>query len=253
MAQECNKEFRKAVTIFLDILGSQDRKDFSEWHKVMSIFSGTITQEKQFDSTHPYTIYKREIHVFSDCAYIIYDYKPEIEESRKDAYALMCVACYNTEKVIFEFLRTGFIARGALTYGDIYYDNDTNVWFGPAMNRAYWLESKKARYPRLIIDPEFAAGLFDFNKKKYQQNELQKQLNGEIIKKDDDGVFYLHYLNTYELGIGITRCRDFPAQALDMCKTEIEKPRETPELKHSIEEKYMWLQRYIQKSCYNNQ
>ena len=86
MAQDCKKEFRKAVTIFLDILGSQDRKDFSEWHKVMSIFSDTIAQEKQLDSTHPHTIYKREIHVFSDCAYIIYDYKPEIEESRKDAY-----------------------------------------------------------------------------------------------------------------------------------------------------------------------
>ena len=129
MAQDCKKEFRKAVTIFLDILGSQDRKDFSEWHKVMSIFSDTIAQEKQLDSTHPHTIYKREIHVFSDCAYIIYDYKPEIEESRKDAYALMCIACYNTEKVIFEFLRNGFIARGALTYGDIYYDNDKNVWF----------------------------------------------------------------------------------------------------------------------------
>ena len=144
------------------------------------------------------------------------------------------------------------MARGALTYGDIYYDNDKNVWFGPAMNRAYWLESKKARYPRLIIAPEFATGLFEFNKKNYQQNELQKQLNGEIIKKDDDGVFYLHYLNTYELGIGITQCRDFPSQVLDMCKTEIEKPRETPELKRSIEEKYEWLQRYIQQSCYNN-
>ena len=38
--------FRKAVTIFIDILGSQDRENFDEWYKIMRIFADTITREK---------------------------------------------------------------------------------------------------------------------------------------------------------------------------------------------------------------
>lgn len=132
------KKFRKVVVIFIDILGSQSRVDFNEWYNVMSIFSRMIEHEKEYDSNHPWTVYKRETHVFSDCAYIIYDYKDNIEDGRKDMYELMGVACYNTEKVLYEFLKNGFVARGAITYGDLFYDNEKNIWFGPAMNRAYF-------------------------------------------------------------------------------------------------------------------
>ena len=69
------KGFRKAVIIFVDILGSQDREGFDEWYNIMRIFSEAVKREKELDTAHPWTIYKRKIHVFSDCAYIIYDYK----------------------------------------------------------------------------------------------------------------------------------------------------------------------------------
>lgn len=78
------QKFRKVVVIFIDILGSQNRENFDEWYNVMSIFSSMIEQEKELDKTHPWTIYKRETHVFSDCAYIIYDYKDNIEDYRKN-------------------------------------------------------------------------------------------------------------------------------------------------------------------------
>ena len=77
------KKFRKVVVIFIDILGSQNREQFDEWYNVMSIFSRMVEREKELDNNHEYTVYKRETHVFSDCAYIIYDYKDDIEDSRK--------------------------------------------------------------------------------------------------------------------------------------------------------------------------
>ena len=58
------KKFRKVVVIFIDILGSQSRVDFNEWYNVMSIFSRMIEHEKEYDSNHPWTVYKRETHVF---------------------------------------------------------------------------------------------------------------------------------------------------------------------------------------------
>ena len=102
-------KFRKVVVIFIDILGSQSRSNFEEWYNIMSIFNKMVKREKDLDETHTRVVYKREIHVFSDCAYIIYDYKDGIEESRKDMYELMGIACYNTEKVLYEFLKNEFI------------------------------------------------------------------------------------------------------------------------------------------------
>jgi hypothetical protein len=44
----------------------------------------------------------------------------------------------------------GFLTRGAITVGEICHDKQTV--FGPALNRAYELESKVAKYPRIIFD-----------------------------------------------------------------------------------------------------
>lgn len=239
------KEFRKVVVIFIDILGSQSRKHFDEWYNVMSIFSSMVEREKELDRYHSWTVYKREIHVFSDCAYILYDYKDDIEDSRKDMYKLMGIACYNTEKILYEFLKNGFIARGAITYGDLFYDNEKNIWFGPAMNRAYFLESKQARFPRVIIDPEYAENLFEFNEKEYRSNSATKESNGKILCRDTDGFIYLNYLNSVKLGMNQMVYNDVIRNALILCRRERSLIRETNELQESIKNKYDWLEKYL--------
>lgn len=238
------KKFRKAVVIFIDILGSQDRKNFDEWYNVMNIFSRTVEREKELDNNHPWTVYKRETHVFSDCAYIIYDYKKDVEDSRKDMYELMRIACYNTEKVLYEFLKNGFIARGAITYGDLFYDNEKNIWFGPAMNRAYFLESKLASFPRIIIDPEYAENLFEFNENKYCNNAARKMLDGKILCRDKDGFIYLNYLNSGKLGINQLEYEEVIETALQLCNKERNKEREK-KIQESIKNKYDWLEKYL--------
>lgn len=238
------KKFRKAVVIFIDILGSQDRKNFDEWYNVMNIFSRTVEREKELDNNHPWTVYKRETHVFSDCAYIIYDYKKDVEDSRKDMYELMRIACYNTEKVLYEFLKNGFIARGAITYGDLFYDNEKNIWFGPAMNRAYFLESTQARFPRIIIDPEYAESLFEFNENKYCNNAAGKMLDDKILCRDKDGFIYLNYLNSGKLGINQLEYKEVIETALQLCNKERNKEREK-KIQESIKSKYDWLEKYL--------
>ena len=49
-------------------------------------------------------------------------------------------------------LVNGFLVRGGITIGDIVHDDETV--FGPALNRAYELESKVAVYPRFVLDPD---------------------------------------------------------------------------------------------------
>jgi hypothetical protein len=157
----------------------------------------------------------------------------------------MGIACYNTEKVVYEFLKNGFIARGAITHGDLFYDNTKNIWFGPAMNRAYHLESKKARFPRVIVDPEYADALYAFNENKYRKEPMQKMINGEILCRDIDGFIYLNYLNRVKLGINQLEGKYVVEDALRLCITERAVKRETKELQDSIRDKYDWLEKYL--------
>ncbi len=48
----------------------------------------------------------------------------------------------------------GFFVRGGVTVGKIIHEPE--AVFGPALNRAYELESKKAKVPRIVFDPEIA-------------------------------------------------------------------------------------------------
>ena len=239
------QKFREVVVIFIDILGSRNREDFDEWYNVMSIFSAMIKREKELDKNHQWTVYKRETHVFSDCAYIIYDYKEDIEDSQKNIYELMGIVYKKKKKVLYEFLKNGFIARGAMTHGELFYDNERDIWFGPAMNRAYYLESKKARFPRVIIDPEYAEELYEFNENKYRKNFEQRMFNGEIMCRDMDGFIYLNYLNTVKLGMNQMESEYVLENALKLCNFERNVKRETKELQKSIKDKYDWLENYL--------
>ncbi|WP_299229491.1 hypothetical protein [uncultured Psychroserpens sp.] len=51
-------------------------------------------------------------------------------------------------------LLEGILIRGGMTYGKIYFNEMTSQLFGPAMNRAYFIENNLAKYPRIVIDPE---------------------------------------------------------------------------------------------------
>lgn len=48
----------------------------------------------------------------------------------------------------------GFFFRGGATVGNLYHDED--IVFGPALNRAYELESQKAIYPLVLLDPNIS-------------------------------------------------------------------------------------------------
>jgi hypothetical protein len=47
---------------------------------------------------------------------------------------------------------SGFLIRGGITIGDIFHDE--RVVFGPALVKAYAIESEVANYPRLVLDRE---------------------------------------------------------------------------------------------------
>lgn len=90
---------------------------------------------------------KREISMFSDLIVISYGIQNEAD-SLRHLHKLL-----HTIYFIQEHLTSNsMLIRGGVTYGQLYHKNDICV--GPALIKAYELESKEAIYPRVILDPE---------------------------------------------------------------------------------------------------
>lgn len=93
------------------------------------------------------------------------------------------------QSLIKKFALKGYLLRGGLTYGDVYHDSD--FIFGPAMIKAYDLESKSAIYPRIIIADE----IIEFGQKHLPKffNEDMENYVFNYVSKDTDDRYYIDY------------------------------------------------------------
>lgn len=270
--------YKNALVFFIDILGSQDRTDFNKLLDINETFHGELERNQRNDNNHTHVVYKRTIFTFSDCAYIIYDFKDGIEESRKDLRQFFDIALRNTEPLLIEFLKKGFICRGGISYGEVYYETERSLFFGPAINRAHYYEEKIAKFPRIIMDEEIAAKVIALNKERIdnapdlQAARLIAYTNGEVVLRDGDGQYYLNYLNSFAHGINFSDClaiydlweRLLPDEiqkqedmivhlkkVISQCTNEKDKIDFQRQVKRceGIIEKYIWLRDYMDSSC----
>jgi hypothetical protein len=63
--------------------------------------------------------------------------------------------CTAAEELSRMLLRSGYFHRGGITKGNLYHDH--SMVFGPALVEAYRLESKVAKYPRILIPRSVAS------------------------------------------------------------------------------------------------
>jgi hypothetical protein len=163
------QNYEQTVAIFIDILGSKEITGFEEKHKIHKIFHESIleSQKRQETKDKDHVIYTRKLFSFSDCAFFFYRYKPEVQNNRKDINKLLQVALFNSAHITLELLNEGYILRGGITCGDVYFDDMS--FFGPAVDRAYEIESKEAITPRILIDSKFGADLFKHETKIYSE------------------------------------------------------------------------------------
>lgn len=72
----------------------------------------------------------------------------------------------------------GVLIRGSIVIGDIYYEIENNLLFGPALVDAYELESKYSIYPRFFIGKSIVDEIID-----------AEWLN---VTEDVDGYYYIN-------------------------------------------------------------
>lgn len=167
--QQLEQVYKDKFVIFLDFLGfkalieESEKKpekvnkikemlSFFTEEKIISYFKARSPSEEHYEE-----FIKRctniEISNFSDCVVISFCDSSQNPTNNQEVFLYMIEAIgLISLKVAKEF---NVLIRGGITRGNIFHDSKT--LFGPALNRAYKLESKIANYPQILIDKSIMA------------------------------------------------------------------------------------------------
>ncbi len=239
--------YTEGVVIFLDLLGTKSRvHDFCKAYNAQKVFINLVEAERHLDAMHPQSIYERFVTVFSDSAYIIYNYKPNTPDAKKDKRKLLLIACDNTEKIICTLLQQGILVRGGLTYGKVFHekscDNNT-LCFGEAMNEAYKLEHEVAVVPRVVVEKDCAQEVIALTANLRTGDPSGWYEHYNIVVQDNvrkDGEYIINFMNALERGFA-TVYGDLMLRKIDeMCQAEKQMHRSP-----HICEKYTWLEQFV--------
>jgi hypothetical protein len=124
----------------------------------------------------------------------------------------------------------GYPVRGAVARGLTYHNE--GVVFGPAVVRAYQLETRTAIYPRIIFDPRI-------------DNDSPVISNrGALLKDDRDGILFVHYLapKIIEQSValaGFVNSAELAAAIVKVLSATVDQP--------DVLIKHRWLRNYVER------
>ncbi len=232
-----SKIYQNGVVAFIDLLGFKEavkvEKNAPEiLHILQQIKNGENSSHKadiEKSRTTATIKLKPAISAASDSLAITI---PESLFNETISWRHAVIEILNITQQLANFLiGKGFLIRGGLTVGKVYHEN--NIIFGPGHVSAYELESKVAKYPRIVASQELV-DLFNADKNGGTQ---------ECFIKDDDGHYHLDYLPIALQYFARGECyhKIIQEKILHLMKTSSSDQRAL-----RILEKWMWFEKYHQ-------
>lgn len=225
---EFRKYYKDRIIAFVDILGFKNLVERSA--RNIYTFKQILDSLDEFRKLKKKTedqgyIDDVKVTTFSDSFVISYPAeKVDVDSLSSILLDLICLELY--------FLDFNIIVRGGVAIGKLRHTQ--NEIFGPAMNEAYYLESKVAKYPRIIICENT---ITDFLDKKGDKSG-RKKLNNILRKDVGENFFYLDYLRKEEL----FKSSDEYSFMLQKTEDIIQDGKQSTE--ENIRQKYVWLEKY---------
>lgn len=137
---------------------------------------------------------------------------------------------------VISLAERGFLLRGAVTIGELHHTGRHVV--GPAMVRAYEMESKEARYPRVIIDPAVIALAREQKKEDHSPADEEDYVRSFITEDVDSHLFfdYVSWRPVVEIaGCDDDLYPDYLGTLSELIRTGLDHEQT------SVVEKYLWL------------
>lgn len=166
-----------------------------------------------------------------------------------DALAAACYAQIST-------LGGGIPIRGGIEIGPGSPIGDQEV-YGPVLNSAYHLESRRAGYPRIVVGPElvrFIHGLAEFEPSTTRDEFAVQygQLSRGLLTTDEDGLWITDFAGrqTRQVFEGSRACElgnaaEIFRKACEFVESEYLRFRDAGI--HVLAARYLWLRRYLDR------
>ncbi len=150
---------------------------------------------------------------------------------------------------VFQYLKNiqvnlierGVLLRGGIVKGQLIHTNDMLV--GPGMVNAYYLESKCAQYPRIVIDPKVLYQFVRSNGKK-ESFRIKKFDYHKTFSKDTDGTSYIDYFNDIDESLNNGYSEIYFEKLCRLIKDNIDSED------ISVRMKYLWMREKLKTSEY---
>jgi len=182
--------YRPAVVTFLDILGFSNLVKNGTAEEVAKVLNTLrrFAESKQFkepDDTDAISL------SFSDCIIRI-RFLDGVNQQHPIGHLFHEIL--DLFHIQGELVPHRILIRGGMTMGNICAADSTV--FGPAMVRAYELESKSAIYPRVILDPALLNAVRNDRRLRAAHHSLEDELQAirNLIRRGESGAWFVDYL-----------------------------------------------------------
>lgn len=182
--------YTERIVAFIDILGFKKLVERSllspevadRIYRALQLIYGR-KQDNEADNFMGMQKYGVEVAVFSDSVVVSYplDYSGGLFFVLLDVIHLQ-----------LDLMSLGILIRGGIAIGPLYHSGQ--IVYGPAMNRAYLLESDYAVYPRIILDEQTVVKGISRTCAQGHTIQMEAEYVGSCIRKDTDGFYYLDIL-----------------------------------------------------------
>lgn len=168
-------EYEDYYIAYLDIMGFKELVKSEKCINVYNILSNEINPFDDTNSSIKFSDVK--LHIMSDSV-VMY-----IKASEDGAF-IKLISCCSKFIERFMFHNDPILFRGGITKGKLFVEN--NIIFGEGLIRAYLLENKSAKYPRVILSKE----LFESGKNNdlsTNNMDYKKTYSIPLVYEDLDG------------------------------------------------------------------
>lgn len=226
-----DKETKKSLVAFIDILGFQKKvEEDMDNAMLLTILMNQYAKHKPMEF---------QVYVFSDCLYIICDiekFDELVEMISNIQYALMNSSPMLLNGKTYELSDINLM-RGGIAYGEVMVLDGINNILGEAVNKAYNLECRIAKYPRVILD-----------------ECLCDKVSLEFFVQDEsDGIYYLDFLkliSIQEPSGNINSVTEEGVSYLSEAINNVTDNYKEDDKEVTIEEKMKWFLDYLEnKIC----
>lgn len=228
MSADSIQEYEQRLVLFIDFLGFKEvvagtAHDPRALRRLIAALNAVGELEAD-------AIESQQVTQFSDSIVVSY----RVDEVSGVFWLLDAMA-----KTVVDLAGRGFLLRGAVTIGDLYHTPQHVV--GPAMVVAYELESKVAKYPRVIIDPQVLRVARRHRSELHSPREEERYVRS-FMRKDTDDQFYFDYIS-WETVVNVVGADDDDyGEYLAVISKLLGRRLRHTDLR--VREKYRWVHRH---------